>query len=284
VSRPAFEDLANELDVAIAAVDSLPEPARTKAKNATEALERFFSEAVAQQVRILRDQVEGGSAALAALAADPLVRTLFLATGVLRPGPTERAERALDLVRPYVRSHWGEVELVRVEPPVAYLRFKGACDGCVGSLSSLEDVVGQAILAAVAEVERIEVMDAAAVVGDRDAPVAMSATRRHGGTWLEGPRFEDVPAPGVLAWRAGERNLLIVSHQGSVSCFENACAHLGMPLDRATVGSDGTLRCPWHGFTYDARTGESLNLPGVQLLSYEARVTAGRVMIRLERR
>ncbi|WP_160291695.1 Rieske (2Fe-2S) protein [Acidithrix ferrooxidans] len=40
----------------------------------------------------------------------------------------------------------------------------------------------------------------------------------------------------------------MVAHNDEFSCFENACSHMELPLDRASVDADGVLACPWHGF------------------------------------
>ncbi len=66
----------------------------------------------------------------------------------------------------------------------------------------------------------------------------------------------------------------------AVSCVDNACAHLGMPLDEGAV-NDGILECPHHGFRYLLATGECLDVPEVQLVVHAVRVRDGRVAVKL---
>jgi nitrite reductase/ring-hydroxylating ferredoxin subunit len=74
---------------------------------------------------------------------------------------------------------------------------------------------------------------------------------------------------------------LLLSRSGSrVSCFENACAHLGMPLDDAEV-KDGVITCSQHGFQFLIESGECLTVPQVQLQTHGARVSGARVEVRL---
>jgi nitrite reductase/ring-hydroxylating ferredoxin subunit len=55
-----------------------------------------------------------------------------------------------------------------------------------------------------------------------------------------------------------------------------------MPLDNAILDLDnGTLTCPWHGFCYDASSGECLSAPGAQLEQLPLRVDNGDVWVRV---
>jgi nitrite reductase/ring-hydroxylating ferredoxin subunit len=66
-----------------------------------------------------------------------------------------------------------------------------------------------------------------------------------------------------------------------VSCFDNACAHLGMPLEMGEV-ADGIITCSYHGFRYLLETGECLTAPEVQLVTHAVRVRDDRIAVRLE--
>jgi nitrite reductase/ring-hydroxylating ferredoxin subunit len=64
--------------------------------------------------------------------------------------------------------------------------------------------------------------------------------------------------------------------------MDNACAHMGMPLDGGEL-IEGTLRCPYHGFTYLLETGECLTVPEVQLNMHAVKVSNDVVAVRLAR-
>ena len=49
-----------------------------------------------------------------------------------------KVERALDLIRPALRSDGGDIELLRVEDNKVYLRLTGACQGCPSSTVTLK--------------------------------------------------------------------------------------------------------------------------------------------------
>jgi Fe-S cluster biogenesis protein NfuA/nitrite reductase/ring-hydroxylating ferredoxin subunit len=56
-----------------------------------------------------------------------------------------RLREALDKVRPYMKSHGGNVELVHLENDTARLRLDGACKTCPSSSATLELAVRQAV-------------------------------------------------------------------------------------------------------------------------------------------
>jgi Fe-S cluster biogenesis protein NfuA len=67
-----------------------------------------------------------------------------------------RVMRALDEVRPYLGSHGGDVELLRISDGIAHLRLQGTCNGCPSSTATLRHAIEEAIARAAPEVERIE--------------------------------------------------------------------------------------------------------------------------------
>lgn len=92
------------------------------------------------------------------LAGDELVSGLLVVHGLHPYGVAERVERALESVRPYLRSHGGDVELLEVDRHgVVRLRLLGHCDGCAGSTATLRSAVDGAIELAAPEVVRVDV-------------------------------------------------------------------------------------------------------------------------------
>ncbi|HTU97137.1 MAG TPA: Rieske (2Fe-2S) protein [Solirubrobacteraceae bacterium] len=93
----------------------------------------------------------------------------------------------------------------------------------------------------------------------------------------------DELAPGEMRPAALGRlpAVVIRLHDGSLHALVNRCLHHGAPLSggRLGPGSRGTdgvgdhrpdhsvdaLRCPWHGYEYDVRTGCTLFDPGRRL-------------------
>jgi nitrite reductase/ring-hydroxylating ferredoxin subunit len=58
----------------------------------------------------------------------------------------------------------------------------------------------------------------------------------------------------LVVEQGGERWRLIETG-GEVVVHTTRCPHWFGPLEDAPVGEDGGLRCPWHGYRFDVRTG-----------------------------
>ncbi len=56
----------------------------------------------------------------------------------------------------------------------------------------------------------------------------------------------------------------VVEVDGTLLAHATVCAHALGPLDDAEV-EDGCIRCPWHGYRYDVRTGRSADGRGLRL-------------------
>ncbi len=67
----------------------------------------------------------------------------------------ERADRALDRIRPAIAADGGDVWLVRVDEGTAYVQMLGACGGCPASHLTLKNGIEAAIRADVPEITTV---------------------------------------------------------------------------------------------------------------------------------
>ncbi len=59
---------------------------------------------------------------------------------------------------------------------------------------------------------------------------------------------------------------------GTIYAFGDVCRHEGGPLSAGVLIED-TVTCPWHGWTYNVRTGKAIVPPiGIRIPTYEVRV------------
>ena len=81
------------------------------------------------------------------LAADDLVASLLLVHDLHPEDLEQRVEGALESVRPFLRHHDGDVELLDIDAAVGavHLRLLGSCDGCPSSSVTLQLAVEKAI-------------------------------------------------------------------------------------------------------------------------------------------
>jgi Fe-S cluster biogenesis protein NfuA len=100
---------------------------------------------------------EDGAAILDACVEDDVVEGLLLLHGLHPMDLEARVGRALEQVRPALRSHGGNVELVGLRDGVVHLRLEGNCHGCPSSAATMKMTIEEAIFANAPEVASIEV-------------------------------------------------------------------------------------------------------------------------------
>lgn len=262
-------------------VDGWEDPQRGVALAYRAALEGLHREAFRRMIARLR----GDPAAMGALrevAGDEVVYAVLRHLGLLKPSLQERVEEALASVRPMLASHGGDVQLVEVLPPDGVsVRFLGACESCPASALTFIAGVKAAIAARCPEITRID-----QVKGLSTGPgVNFTSPFALGGDdagWLVAAELAELPEGGVTVRELGGQSVVLSRNGDAVTCFQNACAHLGMPFDMGNV-EDGVITCPYHGFRYDLRSGECLTAPAVQLEAHAVRIVGSRVDVRLRR-
>jgi nitrite reductase (NADH) small subunit len=112
--------------------------------------------------------------------------------------------------------------------------------------------------------------------------------------WHDLGSLSDLERDGHLVARVGGREVGVVVAGGELLGVRNRCPHHGGPLCLGTVeerlaGSPGgydltgvrVLRCPWHGWQFDPRTGACLDDPALRVAVYPAKAEADRVLIDL---
>lgn len=198
---------------------------------------------------------------------------------LIRASLQERVEAALQSVRPSLASHGGDVELVSVTPPDGVaIRLVGSCDGCSSAELTLSAGVEKAIREHCPEIRHIERAKHGAGGHSGIGYISPFAASEESG-WVHAAKLREIPDGGVLPVVVGGRSVLLTRTAERVGCFDNACAHLGMPLDLAEV-SNGVLTCRHHGFQFLIESGECLTVPEVQLQTHAARVRGDDVDVR----
>lgn len=249
------------------------------------AIDDLHKEALARLIRKIQTE-PGGLEALKQVIADDIVYAVLRHLELIRPSLNERIEEALNSVRPLLRTHEGNVELVRIEPPdTVEIRLMGTCDGCPSSELTITEGIEKAIRERCPEIVTIKKMSGrvpnAGLSGTPVAFVSPFGMSRDAG-WHHVGELSEIPDGGIKVVEVGGQSLLLSRQNFRVTSFENACAHMGMPLEMGTV-ADGILTCPYHGFRYDLSSGECLTAPEVQLVPHPVRVVGMKVEVKARR-
>ena len=79
-----------------------------------------------------------------------------------------------------------------------------------------------------------------------------------------------------MAAEAGGHQIALFNVDGTVSAIEGTCTHRGGPLGEGSLEGT-TVTCPWHGATFDVRTGNHLTAPAVAALVRQAKALKRRL-------
>ena len=77
-------------------------------------------------------------------------------------------------------------------------------------------------------------------------------------------RLDDLRSRLPLVLEAGGHPFRIIELQGELVAHSTVCAHMLGPLDHASL-EEGRIRCPWHGYRFDVRTGRCLDSTRLRL-------------------
>lgn len=282
--EPAFEELAKRVDEAVRRIATLTGASKEAAEEVKDSLEAIHRAGLMAIVRRMR-QDERAKELLFELVDDPVIHLLLSLHGIIRPGVMAEAKRVLDGVRPSLQAHGGDVELVLVDDAVAYVRLQGACIGCSMAAVTMRKNVEEALLSNIPAITSVEVLPD----GPSSTFIPLETVRtgpgQLGAGWVRTHLVEQIPEGEItlvelVANGGQETEVIIVRLDGQLIAYRNACAHQGLPLEAAMLDTDAqTLTCQWHGFCFDAVSGNCLSSPGMQLEQLPLRIDRGHVWV-----
>jgi Fe-S cluster biogenesis protein NfuA/nitrite reductase/ring-hydroxylating ferredoxin subunit len=127
-------------------INALPDfGARELVQDCLQSVLALHGNGLARIMQLVKNAGLAGREISDALAQDKLVRGLLLIHGLHPVSLENRLKEALEKVRPYMKSHGGNVELLELENDYAKLRLSGNCKDCPSSAVTMELAVRQAI-------------------------------------------------------------------------------------------------------------------------------------------
>ncbi|MDX6532664.1 MAG: hypothetical protein QOF68_408 [Gaiellales bacterium] len=266
-ARHAVAEIERLLDEA----ERLDDEGHSLATEIVQALLQLYGDGLARVITVIDEC--GAAEVRERLTADELVSHLLLLHDLHPVSLETRIVQALDDVRPYLKSHGGNVELLGVEGSVARLRLEGSCSGCPSSAVTLRLAVEEAIYKAAPEIERVEaegvvepkrVARPLAIVPGN--PAAVAARTETVGPWLPVDGIEDLePGSTMVQAVAAERLLFVHLADGTRFAHHAECPSCGDALEEVTL-SDSRIACPACGLRYDVRrAGRCVDNPDLQL-------------------
>ncbi len=120
---------------------------------------------------------------------------------------------------------------------------------------------------------RVEEEDAGS---SADAPVETPPARDDG--FVFAAREDAVTEGGAVSADIGGHTYALFRVDGRVRAIDGQCPHEGGPLAEGTLAK-GVVTCPWHGWTFDACTGCSVDPVGNDVAHYPTLVEEGNVYL-----
>lgn len=151
------------IETLIHQAENLPDPKlRDQVQELVAHLLDFHGAALGRMVEQVAKLGPPGRRVLDAWLDDELIASMLVLYDLHPDGLESRVREALDSVRPYLRSHGGNVELVSIADGIVHLRMQGKCNGCPSSEATARLTIEGAIYARAPDVAGIEVEGIAA--------------------------------------------------------------------------------------------------------------------------
>ena len=157
LDEKSFRQRMQKIEVLTGEIEALPdENARAKAIELLQLLMEFHGAAIERMMEIIARTGAAGKVIFNDLAKDELAASLLILYGQHPLDFETRVELALDRVRPFLKSHGGNAELLSIKDGVVRLRMVGSCSGCPSSSVTLKQAIEKAIYEAAPETIAIE--------------------------------------------------------------------------------------------------------------------------------
>ncbi|MQA85709.1 MAG: Rieske 2Fe-2S domain-containing protein [Streptosporangiales bacterium] len=199
------------------------------------------------------------------LADDELVASLLILHGLHPLTTSERVQRALDTVRPYLGSHAGGVDFLGIDGDgVVHLRLEGSCDGCPSSTVTIKLAIERAIEEAAPEVAGIEVEGAVEPSPraphlipveslHRDRPAAGDAAGDAGaGSWSPLPDVRDLSQGELRGVEIAGARIVVCRAGDNLYAYRDACPSCGSAMAGGELVGE-LVGCPACDRRYNVR-------------------------------
>ena len=93
-------------------------------------------------------------------------------------------------------------------------------------------------------------------------------------------KTSDIPPGKMLKVSSNGKEILVANMDGKYFAMDDTCTHKGASLSEGTLESS-TVTCPWHGSTWDCKTGKLMDFATKlkDLASYKVAVESDSVFI-----
>jgi Fe-S cluster biogenesis protein NfuA/nitrite reductase/ring-hydroxylating ferredoxin subunit len=276
----------------VAELDQIADPnVRARAVELVQLLMDLHGTGFERLLSILGQAGAAGKDLIERATRDDVVASLLLLYGLHPVDLETRVRQALDKVRPYLKSHGGNVELLGIEEGVVSLSLQGSCHGCPSSAMTLKLAIEEAIYGIAPDVAGLLVegfveqkpasgfVPIGSLAGVSVGGNGKASAPSEPGMWEEVDGLASLKSGSIRARQIGDRSVLLCRIEETFYAYGNECPGCQQRLDTATLDRT-TIRCAHCGQHYDVmRAGRGLDHPTNHLEPFPLLVEKGSAKI-----
>ena len=100
------------------------------------------------------------------------------------------------------------------------------------------------------------------------------------GEFVKAAKRNEIPSETGKYIQIQGREIALFNIEGKVYAINHVCPHQGGPL--AEGGTDGAVvTCPWHGWSFDVRTGECTFNPSIKQETFKVKEEGEEVFVEI---
>jgi Fe-S cluster biogenesis protein NfuA/nitrite reductase/ring-hydroxylating ferredoxin subunit len=273
IDDQGLQERVARMETLLEEIETLPDRnARSKAAEVVGVLLDLYGEGLARMMEVVAEGEER-ERTFDAFAEDELVSHLLLLHGLHPLDLKTRVIMALEEVRPYLRSHGGNVELLGVKEGVARLRMQGSCSGCPSSTVTLRLAIEEAIQKTAPDLEGIEAEGVAEEPRPAPTIVAGPTLRKkekkrpqeEGASWTVVGGLPQLSSGRMLVKEVSDEPVLFLKLGDDFYAYRRLCPGCGESLEGSRL-DEAVLICSGCSRRYDVRrAGRCLDDPQLHL-------------------
>jgi Fe-S cluster biogenesis protein NfuA/nitrite reductase/ring-hydroxylating ferredoxin subunit len=278
----------HKIEELIQRIDSVADPQlRANALKLVQSLMDLHGEGLNRMLEIVAQHAKAGQTIIDNLGEDELVGGLLMLYGLHPVAFESRVLKALEKVRPYLKSHGGDVELLGVDDGIVRLQMQGSCHGCPSSAMTLKLAIEEAIYEGAPDLTEIVVDGVVEDHASVPALVPLQITRNapspasRNGAWEEVAGVTSLTQGSVRAIEVRGQPVLFCRLNGDFYAYACSCSNCGETMSTARLEKT-TLVCPNCGARYDVlHAGRGLDQSSLQLQPFPLLMEEGQAKIAL---
>jgi Fe-S cluster biogenesis protein NfuA/nitrite reductase/ring-hydroxylating ferredoxin subunit len=261
IDDQGLQERVSRMEALLGEIETLPDRnARSKAAEVVGVLLDLYGEGLSRMMEVVAEGEER-ERTFDAFAEDELVSHLLLLHGLHPLDVQTRVNQALEEVRPYLRSHGGDVELLGIEGGVVRVRLQGSCDGCPSSAATLKLAIEEAVQKAAPDLEGVEAegvtetrptLVAGPTLRRKKKPEAEESSSRDASTWTIVGTLPQLSGGGTLLKEVSGEPVFFAKLGDDLYAYRHLCPGCGGSLVEGSLNGD-ELSCPGCGRRYDVR-------------------------------